>query len=186
MHAITVAMKRAHWSYIRRTRRLFEWFGLTAARFDLMYVVDKWRGNASQSDLARELGVVGPVVSRMVKSLETKGFLTRTRSTSDRRKMLVSATPAGLQALRAAAFQLRELCFADRIVARMVKPALGTLADALFEVPADEETARAAYGREVYEVEAVDEIATLERSLDTVRGACGDGATIHYPWHPDD
>jgi len=46
-------------------------------------------------ELARELHVEPPTVVKAVARLETAGFLSRTRSTDDRRVVHVSLTPAG-------------------------------------------------------------------------------------------
>jgi DNA-binding MarR family transcriptional regulator len=50
-------------------------------------------------ELARELGVEPPTAVKAVARLEAAGFVTRERSTDDRRVVLVSLTPAG-RALR--------------------------------------------------------------------------------------
>ena len=53
----------------------------------------------SPGELARELRVEPPTAVKAVARLEEAGFLTRERSTEDRRVVLVSLTPAG-RALR--------------------------------------------------------------------------------------
>nr|WP_246405588.1 MarR family winged helix-turn-helix transcriptional regulator [Modestobacter versicolor] len=49
----------------------------------------------SPGELARELGVEPPTAVKAVARLEEAGFLTRERSTDDRRVVLVSLTPKG-------------------------------------------------------------------------------------------
>ena len=41
MHAVFFDLKRAYHSTLRLTRRLLKRLGLTAARFDLLYIVEK-------------------------------------------------------------------------------------------------------------------------------------------------
>ncbi len=52
-------------------------------------------GSLSEGDLARMLFVNPSTVSRMVYALEEKGWLRSTRDRSDRRKVMVSLSPAG-------------------------------------------------------------------------------------------
>src|SRR5258708_18459794 len=89
MHALTFALKRAHHSFLAITRRDFDGCGLTAARFDLLYVVKGKSAGPSlirQSDLRRALGVTAPTVSRMVKSLVALGFVSAKRAADDARQ----------------------------------------------------------------------------------------------------
>jgi DNA-binding MarR family transcriptional regulator len=50
-----------------------------------------------QKRLCQILGVTTPTVSRMSRSLETLGLLTRTRSTIDRRQVVIELTKAGFR-----------------------------------------------------------------------------------------
>ena len=86
VNAIFFGLKRAYHGTLRVYRRALKSLGLTAARFDLLYVAREYRRNGvRQSTIRRELGVTAPTVSRMVSSLEALGLIRRERSTRDRR-----------------------------------------------------------------------------------------------------
>lgn len=70
-------------------------------------------GSSRITDLARSEALAQPSVTRVVDSLERRGFVAREPSPGDRRVVLVTATPAGREALAAArawnAAQMQEL-----------------------------------------------------------------------------
>jgi DNA-binding MarR family transcriptional regulator len=63
----------------------------------LAYVAQE--GRPSEIAIARHLNVTGPTVVRMVDTLEDKGFVVRTRSKPDRRRVTVSVTEDGARVL---------------------------------------------------------------------------------------
>ena len=84
------AMKRAYHATLRLTRDVAAAYGLTPARSDMLYAIycvpvhgPAGRGALSQAELRQRLGVSAPTVSRMVRSLETLGFVSRRRSSGD-------------------------------------------------------------------------------------------------------
>jgi DNA-binding MarR family transcriptional regulator len=100
MNAIAFGNKRAFHSFLRVTRKGFASVGLTAARFDLMNAI---LGNPRapsgcgilQRELRRVLGVSAGVISRMLRSLEDLGLITREPPPSDRRQRHVKLTASG-------------------------------------------------------------------------------------------
>ena len=60
-------------------------FGVTPARFDLMRLIYERNFQWSQSELRRRLGVARATISRMLRSLERLGWITRERDPDDRR-----------------------------------------------------------------------------------------------------
>lgn len=83
MNFLTFALKRAYWANFKAFRNAFAYFGVTAARFDVMYAIGN--GLYSQADVARALGVCRSTVCRLVKKLEKLGLVTRTRPKRDGR-----------------------------------------------------------------------------------------------------
>jgi len=109
MHTIAFATKRAFHGFLRFTRKPFASIGLTAARFDLLFLLPFPSGGFQpktrwQSDLWRNLGVTPGVVSRMLRSLEALGLVTRRRGElfGDRRQVLVALTKRGEECMREA------------------------------------------------------------------------------------
>ncbi|MBG6116755.1 DNA-binding MarR family transcriptional regulator [Sphingobium sp. JAI105] len=74
---------------------------LSLRQLALLGIVADSDGPHHVRDLANEMGVAKPVVTRAVQKLKTLGLLTHARSGPDRRDCLVSATDPG-RALRAA------------------------------------------------------------------------------------
>jgi DNA-binding MarR family transcriptional regulator len=169
MNQIIFRTKRAFHGFLRVTRKPLALYGLTAARFDMMFALlpgannQGWRGYAAlQSNLRRTLGVSAPVVSRMLRSLEELGWVTRRRPASgDTRQRYVRLTDAGVGCIRAASQAL--LPAARRLVHRAIS-----------------------FGRHRDEAEWFRHMATLESYLLQVGTYCDDTATLWYPWHPDD
>lgn len=163
MNAILFGLKRAFQASIRFTRPAVAAFGLTAARFDMLHAIKgSYRDHGiRQSDLRRKLGVTAPTVSRMLRSLEELGLVSRTRPTGDTRQRHVILTIAGLAIFRRAYRALVR----RRVILRAYNAVLtvGVLAANWLE-----------------------ETDTAELICRRVSRGFGDTATLGYPWHPDD
>jgi DNA-binding MarR family transcriptional regulator len=96
MHQVFFGLKRAYYATLGLTRRTLRKMGLTAARMDMLYVIHKkGRYPTYQNDLWRTLGVCPSVVSRMLKRLETIGYVQRDVVTCDTRCRKVTLTTRG-------------------------------------------------------------------------------------------
>jgi DNA-binding MarR family transcriptional regulator len=168
MHAAFFGLKRAYWGSLRTTRRRLAEMGLTAARFDLLYLLWEvpWPMPRTQKTIVRELGVTRPVVSRMLKSLRDLGFVERMRDPCDRRGWLVFLTEEGRKRIRRAIrfFIRREGAW--RRVQRGLCP----------EMAKGEKREELAFWR----------MCKLETMLARLRRGFHAGGHLHYPWHPDD
>jgi DNA-binding MarR family transcriptional regulator len=105
MHAVFFGVKRIHHEVVHRvTRPLLEATDceLTPARFDLMRIVSLRPHGVHQGTLLWLLGVSPPTVSRMLKSLEELGMITRERLASDGRCRKVHITAKGVGAVKMA------------------------------------------------------------------------------------
>jgi DNA-binding MarR family transcriptional regulator len=162
VHAIFFGLKRAYHSTIGLTRRCLAQLGLTAARFDMLHAVKSTPYGSHQKQLCRLLGVSAATVSRMLKSLEALGLVSRERSATDRRRRRVTITDLGRRVMRRAEHGLvycGHISFAIEC--------------ALCEPWRDETTVFLA-------------MDALDGALRRVRHAFFDRATLFYPWHPDD
>ncbi len=92
MHSALFGLKRGYYGALRYARRTLGAFGVTPARFDLMFALRE-NGWHLQSELRRILGVAGPTVSRMVKSLEKLGLVLKERAVHDRRERYPPTKP---------------------------------------------------------------------------------------------
>jgi DNA-binding MarR family transcriptional regulator len=107
MHSVMFSVKKSFHAILRATRHRTSLFHkkLTPARFDMMYALFGNREKklvVRQKRLGEILGVTRPTVSRMSRSLETLGLLTRKRSTSDRRNVVMELTREGYRLIRRA------------------------------------------------------------------------------------
>jgi DNA-binding MarR family transcriptional regulator len=169
MNAHFFGTKRAFHGILRVMRKPLASFGLTAARYDMLYAIfggvpkDRFGGALTfQRDLPRKLGVHKSVVSRMLRSLERIGLVARRRSSADERKRVVELTEAGMDRLRDAA---RSLARASR---RLLCMAI-------------------CFGRHRDPYERFRHQAAYESYLNVLRQPFGDTAWLGYPWgHPDD
>ena len=164
MNEILFGLKRAFQASIRFTRSAVEAFGLTAARFDMLYAIKgshKYR-SMRQSDLRRALGVTAPTVSRMLRSLERLGLVSRVRPTSgDTRQRIVTLTMAGVACIRRA--------FRALVRRRTIQRAFNAVL-----------TVGQPPSAWLVETEGAEWVARR------IRRGFGDAATLSYPWHPDD
>jgi DNA-binding MarR family transcriptional regulator len=142
--------------------------GLTAARFDLLYLLWEMPEDLprSQKEIVRQLGVTRPVVSRMVRSLMEIGLVERTRYFLDRRTWLVSLTSEGRARIRRAIRFFIRRGGAWRRVQRGLCPGM----------PKGKKRAERAFWP----------MCRLEETLDRLRRGFRAGGRLHYPWHPDD
>jgi DNA-binding MarR family transcriptional regulator len=160
MNAMFFGAKRAYHGTLRICRRPLRSLGLTAARYDMLYVL--MHGTVLQSGLRQKLGVCRSVVSRMLRSLEELGLVTRIVKRKDTRQRLVKLTEAGLRCIRTAYNVLA------RASMRLVYIAIST-----WSHPDRDKL--------------LDDMFTLETYFDGIRYHYGDTATLYYRWgHPDD
>ena len=101
MHAVMFGVKRWHLQIVEASKRLLQPDSLTPARFDMMRAIAARGGELRQRNLQYLLGVSAVTISKMLKGLEEKGFLVRTRLERDRRFKNVIITASGHAALEA-------------------------------------------------------------------------------------
>lgn len=78
---------------------LFAEFGLTAQQYNLLRLLQAAQKPVPTLTLAERLVSRAPDITRMLDKLENCGFITRTRSSKDRREVLVVIRAAGLKLL---------------------------------------------------------------------------------------
>jgi DNA-binding MarR family transcriptional regulator len=103
--AVGFVMWRVLHRYVREADRALAGFGLTHLQFQTLALA-AWLGRSgapvTQVELARAGDIAPMQVSHMMKTLETKGWITRPRSTADVRAKNVEVTKSGLTVLRQA------------------------------------------------------------------------------------
>jgi DNA-binding MarR family transcriptional regulator len=169
MNAHFFGTKRAFHAILRVTRKPLASFGLTAARYDMLYAIawgvpddEDWEDcPTEQSELPGMLGVHKSVVSRMLRSLEQLGLVSRERCAGDRRQVWVELTQAGAARLRDAAQCLARA--SQRLLCMAI--CFGKWRD------------REARFRHMSEYQSY---------LGVIRQEYGDDAVLPYRWDPED
>ncbi len=80
----------------------FQRIGLTEARFSLVMIINRleWEaGTASPSQLAEQAGIGRAAMTQMLDALESTGWIKRSPSKQDRRKLSVKLTPKAKRTL---------------------------------------------------------------------------------------
>jgi DNA-binding MarR family transcriptional regulator len=172
MNSIYFGAKRVFHGFLRITRKPFQSNELTAARFDLMYLVHEHYGAKGgyfrpllQNELWRALGVTPSVVCRMLRSLEGLGLVRRRVPDSpyrDRRQREVTLTRKGKRCFREA----------YRMMVRWVQ---GFVYEAI------------CYGEHRDPGRRFEHMDRLESYQRVLREHTHDTAELYYAWgHPDD
>lgn len=166
MHQLFFQFKRSYWGIQNTLRRPLTKManGITAARMDMFYALEKSAQPREQRLLAEKLGVVKSVVSRMLRSMERLGWIQRHKAEYDRRMWLVTVTEAGRQVF-------------ESVFAMFVKS--HAMARCVFE---------ALMGRRwKMRDERLWRLMVLDGNVQQIRDWFGGGGTIYYPWgHPDE
>ncbi len=107
MNALFFSARRADLAILAYSRRLLAPHGLTPARFDMLYIL--WSstelGCCSQQDFKALLGVSGPTISRMLKSLAELGLIIRF---GHRRHRCAALTSLGRAVMRRALLDVKK------------------------------------------------------------------------------
>ena len=121
MHALFFEVKTAHLSVQTVARRLAQMIDLTPARLDMLVAIKRVQPfpGARQDELRRILHVSTSNVSRMVRSLEQRGWVARTRDEEDRRTWRVRLTQRALAILESDEALWMKAC-ARKVVRRLV------------------------------------------------------------------
>jgi DNA-binding MarR family transcriptional regulator len=105
-----VALLRAADAVSQSTAALLKQHSLTPAQYNVLRIL---RGAGPEGHLCREVGdrliQREPDVTRLLDRLEKRGLTARARSTTDRRALHITITPAGIQLLAALDQPIRDL-----------------------------------------------------------------------------
>jgi DNA-binding MarR family transcriptional regulator len=110
--AMLVAMRRVIRAIDLHSRSLVQSHGLTGPQSLILRAVIN-AGGLTPGELARQLSLSQATVTDIVKRLEARGLLTRTRDLADRRRVIVTATAQGRE-LQASAPPLLQETFVRR------------------------------------------------------------------------
>lgn len=95
---------------IKNKKQVLEKFGLTCSQFDILSAVNYFstiKSETIQIDLSEKTDIDPMTTSAILRRLEKKGLITRHRSTTNTRTVLVELTHDGLILLSQAAMQIK-------------------------------------------------------------------------------
>jgi len=169
MDRIFFGLKRAFHSSLRVARRDFKELGLTAARMDLLYALDRAgrkKRPVWQSQLRRILGYTArSTLTEMLGALEVLGWTRRKRSLRDGRQREVELTRAGRAKLTDAVYHFLPGSWA-------------------FEAPDVAKDWRPLLPAEIEAWEAyANKAERLDKILSNFRFALRDTGSLRYPWY---
>ena len=104
---VTMALRRIIRAIELHSRILVQRYGLTGPQLELLKELTEGEAR-TVGELARAASLSQPTVTGILDRLERKGLAHRSRSTGDRRKVLVSPTPAAQRVLEGAPPLLQE------------------------------------------------------------------------------
>lgn len=110
---------------------LFNRFGISAQQYNALRLLEAWPDGLPTLAIAERMISRAPDITRMIDRLEKAGWVSRERSTADRRAVFVKITPKGLALLKEIAGPLRE-CH-DRQLGHLPQERLKLLIDLLGE-----------------------------------------------------
>ncbi len=83
----------------RRVAEVVERYGVTVQQFNVLRILRGAGGPLPTLEIGERMVEQAPGVTRLLDRIEAKGWVARERCTEDRRQVLVSITPAGLELL---------------------------------------------------------------------------------------
>ncbi len=125
-----VRVFRANGLVLRAGDELAAPSGLTSARWQILGVVD--HGPATQSEVARIMGLTRQTVRETAKALRAEGLLETMDNPHHRRVKLMAITADGRRRLRA--IEARQVTWANRIASRLSRATLKALGAGLTEL----------------------------------------------------
>jgi DNA-binding MarR family transcriptional regulator len=104
---VLMALRRIIRAIDVHSHRLVQACGLTGPQLMIMRELSR-RGTASSTDLARAVSLSNPTVTGILNRLALRDLIIRERSQSDRRRLQISLTPAGVEAMGGAPTMLED------------------------------------------------------------------------------
>ena len=164
-------LKRGYYASLSLTRGALRIYGLTPARYDVLFAIDARAGATRQSELRKILGIARSTMTRILSRMRELGLITRTRA--DGRSWQLAITKDGLMRLRAAHWEL----VLEGLVPLAVQSALaqgGSLPHPDPEFALDHEEIG------LFGVACLKQIGRLKHLLWCVRNQLGDVATLGF------
>ena len=96
--SLPIALLRAREAVMSHFRPMLAKYDVTEQQWRVIRVLAE-AGTLDASDVAEKAFILAPSLTRMIKSLEERGFITRHKDTDDGRRVLLKLAPAGFAIL---------------------------------------------------------------------------------------
>ncbi|MEZ5506760.1 MAG: MarR family transcriptional regulator [Gammaproteobacteria bacterium] len=107
IEAVLVALRRVIRATDLHSKRLSKVAGLTAPQLLILQTLRN-KGDLPAGEIANDISLSQATVTTIMDRLESRNLITRQRSDPDKRKVIASITPAGLEILSHAPMPLQE------------------------------------------------------------------------------
>lgn len=125
---LPIALLRAREAVMDRYRPLLRGLDLTEAQWRVLRVLRAEPG-LEATQLAEEAVILAPSLTRVLKTLESRGYVTAQKDSGDRRRTVVHLTDAGAALLNGAASD--SAAITAELEAQLGQPEMDSLLDAL-------------------------------------------------------
>ncbi|WP_425097960.1 homoprotocatechuate degradation operon regulator HpaR [Tropicibacter sp. S64] len=123
---LPMALLRARETVMEQFRPMLNRLDVTEQQWRVLRVLDE-ADRMDATELATRAAILAPSLSRILKSLEARGFIASGKDAADRRRTLISLTETGARFLADASPESAEIY--ARIEAQVGKDAIETLLD---------------------------------------------------------
>ncbi|APE42552.1 homoprotocatechuate degradation operon regulator, HpaR [Sulfitobacter alexandrii] len=96
--SLPIALIRARERVMAPVREMLSETGITEQQWRVLRVLSEG-GTLDATEVAERASLLLPSLTRIVRSLSDRGFVTRTRDNGDRRRQMLAITPAGQQVI---------------------------------------------------------------------------------------
>ncbi|MDR6756975.1 homoprotocatechuate degradation regulator HpaR [Mycoplana sp. BE70] len=129
--SLPIALLRAREAVMSHFRPMLAKLDVTEQQWRVIRVLAE-AGTLDASDVAEKAFILAPSLTRMIKSLEERGYITKHKDKGDGRRVLLQIEPAGLELINTVAPDSRAIY--DNIEARYGRERVEHLIDLLNEL----------------------------------------------------
>lgn len=97
--ALPIALLRAREAVMSHVRPMLARYGVTEQQWRVIRVLDE-QGKLDASEVAERAFILAPSLTRMIRSLEERGLITRQSGEVDKRRVFLKIAPAGKALIR--------------------------------------------------------------------------------------
>lgn len=106
--SLPMTLLRARELVMKRFRPMLARHGITEQQWRVVRVLCE-QGPLSASEAAERASILGPSLTRIIKTLEEAGLIVSERAAADGRRVVLEATPAGVEVIKSAAAERRTI-----------------------------------------------------------------------------